>query len=149
MPGDPWGAGNPWDPQGASTEPWGTPYDPLQGHVRTWANAEKEWKTLQEILQGDAEDRRRILYFRDVAVGWMEATDVDVLSKARENEILFPQRDDSGRLMNRRPCPKPPEGFEWQAVLKLDKPHKRMQNPPDITELAAGQPPEQKPITSV
>ena len=45
--------------------------------------------------------------------------------------------------------PKAPEGFEWQAVLKLDKPHTRMQNPPDSTELAAGQPPEQKPITSV
>ena len=65
-----------------------------------------EWKTLQEILQCDADDRRRIIYFRDVAVGWMEATDVDVLSIGRENEILFPQRDDSGRLMNRRPCPK-------------------------------------------
>ena len=147
MPGDPWGAGNPWGPQGASTEPWGTPYDPLQGHVRTWANAEKEWKTLQEILQGDAEDRRRILYFRDVAVGWMEATDTDVLSTVRDNEFMFPERDASGRLMNRRRCPNPPERFEWQATLEVANPRKRMQHPPDITDLAARPPPEHNSIT--
>ena len=117
----------------------------VKGHVCTWANAEKEWKTLQEILQGDAEDRRRILYFRDVAVGWMEATDVDVLSRVGENEIFIPERDDSGRLMNRRPCPKPPEGFEWQAEIKLDRPQKRFQQPPDITDLAARPLPEHKP----
>ena len=105
--------------------------------MQTWANAEKEWKTLQEILQGDAEDRRRILYFRDVAVGWMEAADVDVLSIVQENEFFLPERDASGRLMNRRACPPPPEGFEWQAVIRHHKPPKRFQNPPDTTDLAA------------
>ena len=113
--------------------------------MRTWANAEKEWKTLQEILQGDAEDRRRILYFRDVAVGWMEATDTDVLSTVRDNEFTLPEGDASGRLMDRRPCPNPPEGFEWQATLEVANPRKRMQHPPDITDLGARPPPEPEP----
>ena len=70
-----------------------------------------------------------------------------MLSTVRENEILLPERDASGRLMNRRTCPKPPEGFEWQAMLKLDKPRKRMQQPPDLTDLAARPPPEHIPTT--
>ena len=122
----------------------------VKGHLETYANAEKEWKTLTETLQGDAEDRRRILYFRDVAVGWMEAPDVDVLWAVRHNDPHARQktttRDENaeGRLTQRRECPKPPEGFEWQAKLDTAKPRKRMQQPPDITDITARHSPEKQ-----
>ena len=83
--------------------------------------------------------------------GW-KASDVDVLSNVRANENWFPERDASGRLMNRRQCPQAPEGFEWQATLHLDKPQKRMQHPPDFADLGAQTPqvsdPDTKPTVS-
>ena len=69
-----------------------TRFKRVGGTLRPWKGDEKEWKTLAQTLQGDADNRRKILYFRDVAVGWMEATDVDVLSRARVNEPWFSQR---------------------------------------------------------
>ena len=89
--------------------------------IEPWANAVEDWKTLAEILQGDAANRRRILYFRDVAVGWMEATDVDVLARATDGELAITKRDTDGRILDRRGCPQAPPGFDWQCAAPLRK----------------------------
>ena len=46
-----------------------TRFKKVAGTVTTWKGEEKEWKTFAQTLQGDADERRKILYFRDVAVG--------------------------------------------------------------------------------
>ena len=82
-----------------------TRFKKVSDTITTWKGSEQEWKTLAQILQGEAEDRRRILYFRSVAVGWMEAKDVDVLSQAREHQPIYSTRDCDGKILCRRECP--------------------------------------------
>ena len=82
-----------------------TRFKKVSDSITTWKGSEQEWKTLAQILQGEAEDRRRILYFRSVAVGWMEAKDVDVLSQAREHQPVYSTRDCDGKILYRRECP--------------------------------------------
>ena len=101
------------------------------GTLTTWTGEEREWKTLAQILQGDAADRRKILYFRDVAVGWMEAPDVDVLSRARVDEPCFSTRSAEGFIIGRRECPREPKDFQWETVVLGKVKSKRFEQPPE------------------
>ena len=106
-----------------------------QSDVQPWVNAESDWKTLQAILQGDADDRRRILFFRDFTVGWMEASDVDMLAGVGKGETRFARRSAEGRLLERRAAPQRPEGMEWRTLSPYNTRPRRMQEPPSLPEV--------------
>ena len=62
----------------------------------------KEWNNLAGLMQPRAEERLRISYYHDVAVGWMQNPAVDVLGHAELGVPRFAQRVDSREEENKR-----------------------------------------------
>ena len=96
------------------------------------------WKTLAGTLQTDDENRKRIIYYHQIARTWFCHETVDVLSYQssnscpsfesrvpvrqysttkkidfKEGKLLGYRRD--GEVLPRIPFPEEPENFEWRA----------------------------------
>eukprot|EP00973_Karenia_brevis_P080886 11221154-Karenia_brevis.AAC.1 len=104
--------------------------------IEPYKNFAEDWKTLAEVLQQDAETRRRILYYHAVAVTWMSSTSVDALAAAQPGIARFPLRNcrcQSGteeyisahpangeicgyeKTGSRERCPQKPNDLPWSA----------------------------------
>ena len=100
------------------------------GNVHIYENR-GEFPKLARVLQGDAKDRQRIKYYKQIATDWMLNPTVDVLANCRLDRPTLPTRDyskqkksceDFGSLLGYandgycvpRECfPAPPQDFEW------------------------------------
>ena len=95
--------------------------------VTTYANQQDNWQSLAEAFQIDAETRQRILFYREVAVEWMNDPAVNALAGMTLEDFRLPTRVAKTRSVvqnyagaPRPSCPKPPPGFTWGAHASDD-----------------------------
>ena len=94
--------------------------------ILPYKGREKQWTSLQDVLQGDHRARLRIQYYKQIATVWMSG--VNVLTKCSLDEPLLPIRTKNPQAplrspvqgyfvehkLERRPeFPEPPSGFAW------------------------------------
>ena len=105
-----------------------------KGLLTPQPNRIKLWTSLATVLQGDSENRKRIWYYHDVAVDWMQHPMVNALATAKVGQPNLARRidkrpdhvkDDPRHHMNQavdgygvesRPqCPSKPESLQWST----------------------------------
>ena len=94
--------------------------------ILPYRGREKQWSSLQDVLQGDQSVRLRIQYYKQIATVWMSG--VNVLTKCSLDEPLLPTRTKNPqaplrspvqgyfveqKLVRRPEFPEPPSGFVW------------------------------------
>ena len=103
--------------------------------VTTHASASARWPCLQQVLQGDDENRVRLQYYWTITRDWFESDAVDVLAHATLDEPCFSKREcepptpmwlqqavlgteAQNGFIPRKPFPVPPDGFVWECGFK-------------------------------
>ena len=97
---------------------------------------EHQWRSLQQLLQGDQNVRLRIQYYKQIATKWMTDSGVNVLARCTEDKPLLPTRLKDSQIPLRSPIqgylvedqmvkrptfPEPQLGFVWNEARTQKK----------------------------
>ena len=104
--------------------------------ILPYKGREKQWSSLQHVLQGDQHVRLRIQYYKKIATKWMTTSGVNVLSMCAEDKPLLPVRSRKSEAPHRSPIqgyfmdhtlvtrpefPESPSGFVWGEPRKPNR----------------------------
>ena len=109
-----------------------------KGAVLRFDGAGARWPSLEEVLQGDLENRTRLLYYWTITKNWFESEAVDVLIHADHEVPCFSSREKrvikeawiyegvegtstTRGLVPRASFPEAPTGFEWGCGFQEKK----------------------------